>query len=102
VHKTNPDRISEEVGLAFMKFLFEKRLFSPAAMMTYKSTLAKLLLWVFDIDISTLLFADFYLALQNIHPTKIPPPLEWALDEVLLLVLSDEFSKSSSLEALTK
>lgn len=61
----NPNCMSEEVVLAFMRPHFGKREFSPTAVATCNSILARPLLWAFDINMFTQLFAGFYWALQN-------------------------------------
>jgi len=59
--------------------------------------LSKPLLWVFHIDLSTQLFADFYRALQNIRPSTVPAPPEWKLDKVLFLLMLQKFVVNPSL-----
>jgi len=101
VRKEKPKELSEEVVLAFMKFLFIERKFSPATVITYKTALAKPLLWAFDIDVSTQIFSDFYRALQNLRPATRSISPKWSLDEVLLHLCSEEFNSKPSLVKLT-
>ena len=101
VRVKKPSRISNEVVLSFMKFLFVEKKFSPATVITYKTALSKPLKWAFGIDVSTQIFSDFYRALQNLRPaTRVAAP-EWKLDEVLLRLCSQEFTKKPSLVKVT-
>lgn len=95
---------------------------SPHTVTTYKMALAKPLLWAFNIDLFTALLADFngalqnistffygalqnictffYGAFQNISTFKVPSPLEWNYDEMLLL-MSNEFTNNLPSENFT-
>lgn len=96
VRRLDPDKMLAVVP-AFTRYPFNQRRF----FLTYKTALAKTLLWAFDINLSTLLFMGFYRALQNIRPSRIPSTQEWNLDKVLLLLISPDFTVEPSLLNLT-
>jgi len=69
---------------------------------TYKSALSKPLLWPFDLDLAKSVFQNFFKGLLNLHPTRPQALTEWSLEEVLLLLSSEEFNRKISLPFLTQ
>jgi len=102
IRSTRPDKIDDEVVLSFMKSIFDKKGFAPATVATYKSGLSKPLLWAFGLDLAKPVFQDFYKGLLNIRPSRPQVPPEWSLEDVLLLLSSDDFNENIPLDRLTQ
>lgn len=69
------DRMSDEIVLCFMRDLFERKRFSPATVSTYKSTLSKILLWAFDLDLAKPFFRTSIRAFSTSSPPDRILPL---------------------------
>jgi len=102
IRTTKPLVIDDDIILHFMKSLFDKRGFASATVATYKSGLAKPLLWAFGLDLAKPVFHDFYRALVNLRPSKPHAPPEWSLEEVLKLLSAESFLCNPWLADLTQ
>ena len=81
--------------------MFYVKSLKPATISAYRSSLAKPLKLLFDIDVSINPFVDFIKGLFNIRPSLPPIRIQWSLNKALALALTDKYQSNPSLEDLT-
>ena len=98
VKDKNPNCITVEFILEYLRFLFKEKKLAPHTVTCYKSALARPLNFAFGIDVSDTPFLDFTKAIFNLRPSKPVTPIRWSLDKVLSFALSPRFQSGASLK----
>ena len=83
-----------------MRYLFYDKQFVSATVATYKAAIGRPILLAFNLDVSSQLFSDLLIGLQNSRPSAPYRPILWSLDKVLAYLESPEFNDNPSVSML--